>query len=110
MTTKPITMSASIWLGEYSDIGPQDFKQGMTATPLTFLSADVDREHWQKSGYTFVGTAEIQFTPISTDEMVANKVEALRAQKSATLAEAQAKATQIEGQIQKLLAIGCEVA
>jgi len=108
MTITPITMTASVWLGQYSGVGPQDLKQGLNANDLTFLKADVERDYWLQDGYTFAGTAEIQFTPLAPAAIVESKIAALRAQQTKAIADAHATSVKLEGQIQKLLAIGCD--
>lgn len=77
-------------------------KPGMAAQ-LTYT--DEDSTYWVENGYTKVGTAEITLTIFSADTMVANKVEALRAEKKKVQAEAAMRANEIDGQIQNLLAI-----
>ena len=85
--------------------GPQDLQRpdAEVANLLTLrdMSASPD--------YVRVGTAQVTIDLVDQSEMVANKVEALKAQKQRTLADAQAKATAIESQIQQLLAITHEV-
>ena len=66
--------------------------------------------HWDiDGGGSLVGTAEVTITLHDADDLIANKVAALRAEKAQTLAEAEAKATRLERQIQQLLAITHEV-
>lgn len=57
------------------------------------------------TGWTLVGHADIVIRTVDEQQMVENKVESLRAKKNEVLAAAQAQATEIEGQIQRLLAI-----
>lgn len=56
-------------------------------------------------GYTLVGEADITVRVVDAQKIIANKVEALKTEKARVLAEAQMKATDIEANIQKLLAI-----
>jgi hypothetical protein len=67
---------------------------------LSFSQLDM-----KSAGWTYVGEATITVDVPDQDALIGNKVESLRAEKQKVLAEAQAKATQLEGQIQKLLAI-----
>lgn len=62
----------------------------------------------ESCGWVRAGTARVEITLIDKSAIVENKVESLNAQKTQILAEAQMKATQIEEQIQKLLAITYE--
>lgn len=58
-----------------------------------------------KYGWTRVGTAEIKVTLFDESAMVENKIEALRHEQKTVLADAQKRHTEIERQIQTLLAI-----
>lgn len=81
--------------------GPQDLQRpdAEVASLLTL------RDMSHATDYVRVGTAQVTIELADESEIVANKVEALKAQKQQTLADAQAKATAIESQIQQLLAI-----
>jgi hypothetical protein len=57
------------------------------------------------NGYTVIGEAEISLRVLDEDQILSNKIASLTRQKQSIIAEAQAKATVIEGQIQSLLAI-----
>lgn len=59
-------------------------------------------------GYILIGKATITLTIVEEQQIVANKVESLKAEKQRLLAEAERKVTQIESQIQSLLALPCE--
>lgn len=67
---------------------------------MTFFDATETDASWIK-----VGTAEVVVTLDDDDTVRENLVDSLRKEKSKVLAEAQAKATQIEDRIQSLLAI-----
>lgn len=56
-------------------------------------------------GWIKCGTAEITLTIHDEKEIVSNKIGALKAEKAAVLADAEAKARRIEGMIQELLCI-----
>ncbi len=60
------------------------------------------------SGWTFAGEAEITLQLVDHKALVENKVEALKAEVKSIKAEATMKVTQIERQIQTLLAITYE--
>ena len=84
--------------------------QKTDAHRFVFLNPDavnngVLEETWLKNGYRFVGWADVAITFVGADEMLTSAVESLKAQKQKVIADAQAAATRIEGEIQKLLAI-----
>lgn len=97
------TKGVPVWLTEFSGLGPQDFKDGMPVNGLSFNDADMTVHGW-----TRVGEAEITIEAPDASTLIANKVEALKALQRKLLGEAQAKATRIDAQIQKLLAITCD--
>jgi hypothetical protein len=98
---KTITGKTKAWL---SESGSPDAllgdNHGAAVSSLSFCSWDM-----KSVGWTYVGEATITVDIPDHDTLIGNKVESLRAEKQQILAEAQAKATQLEGQIQKLLAI-----
>lgn len=96
-------------ISPHSSIKPQDLSNPQAVHNLMFFR-DAPHEYWIKEGYTYAGTAEITFTPVEAKDLIANKIEALRGEVSKIRAEAKAKATKIEGQIQNLLAIGFDEA
>ena len=59
-------------------------------------------------GWSLAGEADIVLRPLPESELVDAKVDSLRKRKTAVMAQAQAEATAIEGQIQQLLAITYE--
>lgn len=73
--------------------------------PDGFMILGGSAEQWARTGYIQVGTAKVEIEFINRDEMTTNAVSALRKQKESVLAEAQAEATRIDGEIQNLLAI-----
>lgn len=103
MSTRTFTGTLNAFLTEYASIGPEDLHPGndaMVIRGLSFASSDMAGTSWSK-----VGTAEVTVTLVSNDEIVANKVDALRKQQQTVRAEAEAKSQRIEEQIQSLLAI-----
>lgn len=97
------TITGTIKAQLASCYGPQDLRGVDPQTIISRLSfAEGDMS---KYGYSVVGTAEVTVTLFDEDTMVGAKVEALRAEATRVQAEATAKVTQIEHQIQRLLAI-----
>ena len=60
---------------------------------------------WAEEGYIYAGHAAIEVSLLPQADITARAVETLKQQKMQVLADAHAKATHIEGQIQSLLAI-----
>lgn len=56
-------------------------------------------------GWTFIGTADVTLHLVDDKQIIENKVESLRAEQTKVRANATARATDIERQIQQLLAI-----
>jgi hypothetical protein len=98
MTTVRTKLKA--YLSNQSELGPQDLMTDDGIARLFFSNLDM-----AKYGYTLVGEAEITVALIPTNEMVENKVQALRNEAAAVRAAATATVTRIESQIQNLLAI-----
>ena len=108
MATQKITGRCTVLLSKYSPLGPDDVKPGADVSGFCLVSEDTDLEHWLSDGYVYVGTAEVNIDAVDSKTLVENKVDTLKAERTKVLAEAQAKATAIEGQIQQLLAITYE--
>lgn len=93
------------WLPAHAGLTPEELTAQApgVATSLGYTTnPDFDMgEH----GWTKVGTATITLDLISRDTMLANKVDALRAEQKKVRAEAAMRANEIDGQIQSLLAI-----
>lgn len=105
---RTITATLTAYATEYCSLTPQDYaeKAGQAiAERLSFA-----RFGAVPKGWSVVGTAEVTITLPDADTLIANKVEALRAEKGKVMAEAGAAVTRIERQIQQLLAITHEVA
>lgn len=94
-----VTTKTKAWLTKYSATTPQQLAAGKT-DGLIYSDADMTSEGW-----SVVGEAEITVTLFSHDQLIANKVDALRAEAKSVRAAATARVTQIESQIQNLLAI-----
>lgn len=95
--------TTKVWLTEHCGIGPEDIKSGdaaMLVRCVTFSSHDMSN-----CGWTLVGEANVAITFVDGNQILNNKIDALRAEKQKTLADAQVKANELEAKIQKLLAI-----
>lgn len=101
------TATLHAWLDKYSSIeGLFDSSAEAVVAALTYTrSAPDDDSYFKREGYTHIGTAEITVTLPARDEVVSNKVAALRAERQAVLVKAEAESQEIEKQIQSLLAI-----
>lgn len=97
---KTHTVKTKAWATQYCRITPQELLEGNRIDDLVFGNYDKS-----PSGWTFIGDAEITVTIPDERTLIDNKVEALREEAKAIRAEATAKVTQIESQIQNLLAI-----
>lgn len=112
--TKPITITgrAPALIDKYTSFDPAEptrtrADQFVFVDPYYVKEGKLD-PGWTKDGYRLVGWADITVTLMPHEEMLQAAVESLREQKTAVLAQAQAEATRIEGEIQKLLAITFE--
>lgn len=99
-----VTSTALAFVSPHSHISPTDLAKPESITGMVFVAEDAV-DYWTKDGYTQVGTAQITVELLDRDQMVSNKIEALRSQAVNIRAEATAKVTKIEGQINQLLAI-----
>jgi hypothetical protein len=96
-------VTATAWLSKHSYLSPE---QLLTATSkqlvedISFTELDMSTQ-----GYTKVGTATIEFNLIDRNEMIDNKIVALRAELQGVKAEAQIKVQRLEEKLQSLLAI-----
>lgn len=93
----------------YSGFNPSDTSE-FAAHRFTFVRPDIAPggvldSIWAEQGFVVAGSASIVVTLHSLEQITDGRVQALRAQREKILAEAQAKATQIEREIQQLLAI-----
>lgn len=107
-----ITVPAVALVDKHSRFDPAQ-PENARAGNFSFFSPDavLDKEtgaldrYWASRGYVMVGTAQITIDLLPREEVTANTVVALRAQKTAVQAEATAECTRIDAQIQSLLAI-----
>ncbi len=95
-----VTFETKLWASEYCSLTPEQMMTPDGAAHLTTSHCNLALH-----GYVLVGKATITADILPVKEMVDNKIAALRQQAANTRAEATAKCTQIEAQIQQLLAI-----
>lgn len=94
----------SAWLGSYSGLTPEDFKnpKEKIIDGLSFAKVGQDMT---STGWTYVGEATITVELVDKDTLINNKVEALRAEAVTIRAEATMKCTRIEEKINQLLCL-----
>lgn len=102
---KTVTKKVKAYINSTSKIGPQDIINGNRLHNLNFVEEGLDMSGY---GWTFVGNAEITLDVPDEKALIENKVAALREEAKLVKADATARVTQIEGQIQSLLAISCD--
>lgn len=100
---KILTATTIAWLPYYA--GPDGLNGEASAAIDTLAFSSNESMGTGTDPWTRVGTAEITVTLIDPLQMVENKVASLRSQRTAVLAEAQAKATSIDSKINELLVI-----
>jgi hypothetical protein len=98
-----VTAKVHAYLPKSSDLTPQELQTEKGVNRMTFFASN--DKYWSEMGYTYVGPAEVTVEVPDLREMVENKVAALREEMAATRAKATARCTEIESQIQNLLAI-----
>lgn len=101
MSAHTITARTKAWFITDSD-GPEDLHGDpvRAVSTVSYYAGDMTAYGW-----SLVGEAEITLYVDHEDTLIDNKVAALRQELKNVLGEAQLKATEIEGRIQKLLAI-----
>jgi hypothetical protein len=97
---RTVSAETTAWL--LTSSGPECLKldPAEIVDRLAFSSMNMATHGWTK-----VGAATIAVSIEDEQQIVENKIESLKAEKNSILAEAQMKATKIDGQIQNLLAI-----
>jgi uncharacterized protein YqgV (UPF0045/DUF77 family) len=95
-----VTFETKAWLSNHNHSTPADLLTPMGAAGLHYTPIDMS-----DSGSAFIANATVTIDIPDERTLVENKVEALREQAASIRAQATAKCTQIEGQIQNLLAI-----
>lgn len=101
MTARTLTGQLKVWLTPYdSAITPDKLSDPAVLKQLTFNAYDM-----RSQGWTQIGSADVTVRLLADREIFGNRIESLRAEKAKTLADARAKATDLEREIQTLLAI-----
>lgn len=98
-----ITTAMHAYIHPGSTLTPEELQTEKGVRQLAFFGDD--GKYWASLGYTYVGPATITVEVPNLRELVDNKVAALQQQEVAIRAEATAKCTAIQSQIQNLLAI-----
>lgn len=110
---KPVTITGrvAVLVSKYAsfdlnDTGKTPVDQFAYVSP-NYINKDGNLNHdWAKDGkYRHVGWADISIQILPVKQMMSSAISALEAEKKHVLATAQAEATRIEVEIQKLLAI-----
>jgi hypothetical protein len=100
--SRVISGKVGVWLTPYSSLGPKQLADGDGAA----IVRDVDfSQHDMAPEWTRIGTAQVQITLEPTDQIINNKIDALRTEQKKVVADAQKKSTDLEREIQQLLAI-----
>lgn len=90
------------WLPEHSTLSPDELHTVGAIDAMAFSLCDM-----RSTGWTYVGDATITVDLILTpDQLIASKIETLKAQQTKIRAETQERLNHLEGMIQNLLAIG----
>jgi hypothetical protein len=98
---KNITGTLKAWLPSHVHLKPEQLHTEVALGALAFSSFCM-----RKSGWTYVGEATITVDIIlEPQELVASKIETLKAQQTQLREEVQKKLNVLEDQIQNLLAI-----
>ena len=100
MSERVIKGTISAWLTQYNSLSTLDYEPENLLSCVAFHQFDMKDQGW-----TYVGKAEITLTLVDHDQVIANKVDSLRAEQTAIRADAQKKITELNGEIQNLLAI-----
>jgi len=89
------------WLPDHCNLSPEQ-----VGTPAALESLVFTRHDMRGSGWTYVGEATITVDLVlTTEQLVASKIETLKVQQDRVRAEAQERVNHLEGMIQNLLAI-----
>ena len=99
-----VTGTIGAYISPHCSMTPADLEKPESFDRLSFIGAG-SAKYYLSQGYTQVGTAEITVELLDRDALVESKIVALRAESATIRAEATAKCTRIEGQIQQLLCI-----
>lgn len=99
---RTITNTAVAFLSQHSSLD----KDGLPSHVSNLTFASERGPYWEENGYTYVGTAEITVHMVEKQELIENKVQALRNEVIVIKAKSTMECTKIESQIQDLLSIG----
>jgi hypothetical protein len=102
---KTISGTTTAWLAMHQ--GPEDLigkKESQLVGDLFYSTSDMSHHGWSK-----VGPATITLEIPEDDQLINNKVDALRKEITKTRADAEMKARGLEEKVQQLLAITNEV-
>jgi len=94
-----VKQTLKAWLTDHSRVGPEELARGELGD-VHFLDLDMARHGW-----TYVGEAEVALDLLPRDEIVDNKVSALKAEIEEVQAKAQNQITILQGRINELLAL-----
>jgi hypothetical protein len=100
-------INAYLTYGGIAGQKPQDL-QKMDQESLASLLALTAQDMSGATDWVLVGTANVTIDLFPADEQIERQAEALRAQITKHRADSQLKLAQLEGELQKLLAITCE--
>jgi hypothetical protein len=89
------------WLPDHSSLSPDQI-----ATPEALESLVFTKHCMRSAGWTYVGDATIKVDVIlSPEQLIASKIETLKAQQHKIRGEAQERVNELERMVQNLLAI-----
>ena len=98
-----ITTKTTAWVSNCCPLSPEQILNPtgeLLVKAASFTDTDMSAVGWVK-----IGTATVEFDLIDRNEMIDNKVVALRAELQSVKADAQVKVQKLEDQLQSLLAI-----
>ena len=98
-------VTATAYLGSSSLMSPEELHNATPEELVKHLTFRDESAFWVEIGYTKVGTVKIDIELAPQNDMINNKIEALRAEMQMVKAESQKKVQDISVKIQNLLAI-----
>ena len=99
------TQTVTAWIPGHCSFTPSDFAAQKSGIAGALGYTEDPNSSMGEHGWTKVGIAEITLHLIDNDQMVLNKIDALKAEAKKTRADAAVRCNEIENQIQNLLAI-----
>lgn len=108
LVARTIVGEATAWLPNHAN--PDHLASDDPNEVVRGLAFTGPESQMQSVGWTLIGKASITVEVPDMNGLVEAKIDTLKKQQKSVLAEAQAKSTELEGQIQKLLAITFEPA